>query len=75
MMSLLVDVDGAVVARSRIDTGASGFNELLALIAQHGGSAKRRHMQTNGGQPYRQMAWRQLTTIVCEIHFCREFPM
>jgi transposase len=36
----LVDVDGAVVARSRIDTGASGFNELLALIAEHGGSAE-----------------------------------
>src|ERR1039457_3980150 len=36
----LVDVDGAVVARSRIDTGASGFNELLALIAEQGGSAE-----------------------------------
>src|ERR1700676_3127082 len=36
----LVDVDGAVVARSRIDTGASGFNDLLALIAEHGGSAE-----------------------------------
>jgi hypothetical protein len=36
----LVDVDGAVVARSRIDTGASGFNELLVLIAEHGGSAQ-----------------------------------
>src|SRR6202165_2742850 len=36
----LVDMDGAVVARSRIDTGASGFNDLLALIAKHGGSAE-----------------------------------
>ena len=36
----LVDVDGAVVARSRIDTGANGFNELLTLIAEHGGSAE-----------------------------------
>jgi hypothetical protein len=36
----LVDVDGAVVARSRIDTGASGFNDLLALIAEHGGSVE-----------------------------------
>ena len=36
----LVDMDGAVVARSRIDTGASGFNDLLALIAEHGGSAE-----------------------------------
>ena len=36
----LVDMDGAVVARSRIDTGASGFNDLLALIAEHGGSAQ-----------------------------------
>jgi hypothetical protein len=26
----LVDVDGTVVARSRIDTGADGFNDLLA---------------------------------------------
>jgi transposase len=36
----LVDVDGTVVARSRIDTGASGFNDLLALIAEHGGSVE-----------------------------------
>ncbi|MDT5346959.1 MAG: hypothetical protein QOH91_246 [Mycobacterium sp.] len=36
----LVDVDGAVVARSRIDAGASGFNDLLVLIAEHGGSAQ-----------------------------------
>ncbi len=36
----LVDEDGALVARSRIDTGATGFNHLLALIAQHGGSAQ-----------------------------------
>src|SRR5271154_2233875 len=36
----LVDVDGAVVARSRIDTGAGGFNDLLAVIAEHGGSAE-----------------------------------
>jgi transposase len=36
----LVDMDGAVVARSRIDAGASGFNDLLALIAEHGGSAE-----------------------------------
>jgi transposase len=36
----LVDVDGAVVARSRIDTGADGFNDLLALIAEQGGSAE-----------------------------------
>ena len=36
----LVDMDGTVVARTRIDTGAGGFNELLALIAEHGGSAQ-----------------------------------
>jgi transposase len=36
----LVDTDGAVVARSRIGTGAGGFNDLLALIAEHGGSAE-----------------------------------
>ena len=36
----LVDEDGALVARSRIETGATGFNNLLALIAQHGGSAQ-----------------------------------
>ncbi len=36
----LVDMDGAVVTRSRIDTGAGGFNELLALVAEHGGSAE-----------------------------------
>jgi transposase len=37
---VLVDVDGTVVARCRIDTGAAGFSELLALIAEHGGSAE-----------------------------------
>ena len=31
----LVDGDGVVVARARIDTGATGFNKLLALIAEH----------------------------------------
>ena len=36
----LVDAAGAVVARCRIDTGAQGFNELLALIAEHGGTAE-----------------------------------
>ena len=35
----LVDEHGVVVARTRIDTGATGFNMLLALIAEHGGSA------------------------------------
>jgi transposase len=35
----LVDEDGALVARARIDTGATGFTNLLALIAEHGGSA------------------------------------
>jgi len=34
----LVDEDGALVARSRIDTGATGFSMLLTLIAEHGGS-------------------------------------
>lgn len=34
----LVDEDGALVARSRIDTGATGFSTLLTLIAEHGGS-------------------------------------
>jgi Transposase len=36
----LVDGDGVVVARARIDTGATGFNKLLALIAEHEGSAQ-----------------------------------
>ena len=36
----LVDEDGVVVARARIDTGATGFNKLLALIAEHEGSAE-----------------------------------
>src|SRR6478609_6946555 len=36
----LVDEDGVVVARARIDTGATGFNKLLALIAEHEGSAQ-----------------------------------
>jgi transposase len=34
----LVDEDGRVVGKARIDTGASGFVELLALISEHGGS-------------------------------------
>lgn len=34
----LVNKDGVVVARARIDTGATGFSKLLALIAEHGGS-------------------------------------
>jgi len=34
----LVDEGGAIVARSRINTGATGFTDLLALIAEHGGS-------------------------------------
>jgi transposase len=36
----LVDEDGVVVARARIDTGATGFTKLLALIADHEGSAQ-----------------------------------
>jgi len=36
----LVDGDGAVVARARIDTGATGFSAMLALIAEHGGSVE-----------------------------------
>ena len=34
----LIDEGGAVIARSRIDTGADGFNELLSLIGEHGGT-------------------------------------
>ncbi|MFE3280868.1 transposase [Nocardia sp. NPDC059239] len=34
----LVDENAKVVARKKIDTGAAGFGELLALIAEHGGS-------------------------------------
>ena len=36
----LVDDDGALVARARIDTGATGFSAMLALIAEHGGSVE-----------------------------------
>lgn len=36
----LVDESGAVVARARIDTGATGFSALLRVIAEHGGSAE-----------------------------------
>lgn len=35
----LMNTDGTVIARSRIETGAAGFVELLALIAEHGGTA------------------------------------
>lgn len=35
----LMNTDGIVVARARIDTGAAGFVDLLALIAEHGGTA------------------------------------
>ena len=31
----LVDGEGERVARQRIDTGLSGFTELMALIAEH----------------------------------------
>ena len=34
----LIDEHGTVVARTRIDTVATGFHMLLALIAEHGGS-------------------------------------
>jgi transposase len=34
----LADEEGTVVARVRIETDTDGFTELLALIAQHGGS-------------------------------------
>ncbi|MCV7153932.1 IS110 family transposase [Mycolicibacterium pyrenivorans] len=34
----LVDEGGVVIARARIDTGATGFSNLLALIGEHGGS-------------------------------------
>src|SRR6478752_2366530 len=33
----LIDKQGVVLARSRIDTDAAGFSILLALIAEHGG--------------------------------------
>jgi len=36
----LVDDDGALVASARIDSGAAGFNAMLTLIAEHGGSAE-----------------------------------
>lgn len=36
----LIDDAGDLVARARIDTGATGFNTMLALIAEHGGSVK-----------------------------------
>jgi transposase len=35
----LMNTDGIVIARARIDTGAAGFVELLGLIAEHGGTA------------------------------------
>jgi len=31
----LVDTNGEIIARTRIDTGAAGFTDLLALIAEH----------------------------------------
>lgn len=36
----LVDHDGKTIARARIDVGASGFSELLTLIADNGGTAE-----------------------------------
>lgn len=36
----LIDDAGDLVARARIDTGATGFNTMLALIAEHGGSVE-----------------------------------
>jgi hypothetical protein len=36
----LIDDDGALVARARIDTGLTGFNAMLALIAEHGSSVE-----------------------------------
>ena len=33
----LVDDSGSMIAKKRIDTGLTGFTELLALIAEHGG--------------------------------------
>jgi len=36
----LVDEGGAVVARARIDTGATGFSALLTVIAEHGGRSR-----------------------------------
>lgn len=36
----IMNTDGAVIARARIDTGATGFIELLNLIASHGGTAE-----------------------------------
>ncbi|MDZ7884170.1 MAG: IS110 family transposase [Mycobacterium sp.] len=35
----LMNSDGVVLARARIDTGAAGFVELLGLISEHGGTA------------------------------------
>lgn len=34
----VMDESGTVVATARIDTGPTGFTELLALVAEHGGS-------------------------------------
>ncbi|MCW3472673.1 IS110 family transposase [Rhodococcus pyridinivorans] len=34
----LADDTGHIVARARIDTGATGFNDLLRMIAEHGGT-------------------------------------
>ena len=31
----LVDADGTKVAKMRIDTGAEGFSDLVALLAEH----------------------------------------
>lgn len=35
----LMNTEGSVIARARIGTGATGFIELLALIAENGGTA------------------------------------
>lgn len=35
----LMNTEGSVIAKARIDTGATGFIELLALIAENGGTA------------------------------------
>ena len=31
----ILDADGGVLARARIDTGAAGFTRLMALLAEH----------------------------------------
>ncbi|MGV9869939.1 hypothetical protein [Rhodococcus koreensis] len=58
----LADETGHIVARARIDTGATGFSDLVRLIAENGGTARHADRHRNRQEPDRRRPRRCAST-------------